>query len=507
MNNRLLDDVKKYKMGASLIVGIGIMLIPVCVFADVIPVDPDAPFYYNQLTRCFGVDNDNPQSKLDVNGDMKVLNGLSIGTESSTDKLHIKNTNTYGVVYLPCMSFNNISSAGNPNQATGLGAITWKVDGTYDVANIEAVREIPTDGTKSSLYFRTNINNGTGIGLTGIKIDYNQNVSIPNGGLNVGSASGASVGQIKMSGDINIGNVNDTHGEYFSSGGGYNAAYNGLAIISNAKGINKQAQTNLPSWLIDLGGRAADGTTFKIGTSDSFRIARIAPSGNFYSTDALFTISNSGMILAKSASANISIENTTQYTDNLILDLTSGIGWGGNSGHISMKNGGGETARITYGMIDGNEQSGFLKFYTANNSGVLTQAICIDRNQKVGIGGVTNPQYTLTVSGNVAARNFITSQAVWYDKVFSPTYNLMPLNKLELYVQEHQHLPDVPEEKEVLKNGVNMSEFQGRLLQKVEELTLYVINVNKELRKENQELKDRLEHLEKALKTGEYQEK
>lgn len=69
----------------------------------------------------------------------------------------------------------------------------------------------------------------------------------------------------------------------------------------------------------------------------------------------------------------------------------------------------------------------------------------------------------------------------WYDNVFAPDYQLISLQKLEKYIQENKHLPDVPTTEEVLANGLDLGKMNATLLKKVEELTLYMISIKKEL--------------------------
>ena len=69
----------------------------------------------------------------------------------------------------------------------------------------------------------------------------------------------------------------------------------------------------------------------------------------------------------------------------------------------------------------------------------------------------------------------------WWDDVFKEEYRLMPLNELECFIQNNQHLPDVPTEEEVLENGIELGEMNTLLLKKIEELTLYIIAMQKEL--------------------------
>lgn len=77
----------------------------------------------------------------------------------------------------------------------------------------------------------------------------------------------------------------------------------------------------------------------------------------------------------------------------------------------------------------------------------------------------------------------------WWDDVFAEGYNLRAIVELEEYINTHKHLPDVPSEQEVIEKGLPVGEGYGMLLRKIEELTLYMI----ELKKENEEMKKALE--------------
>ncbi|MEI6052814.1 MAG: hypothetical protein WCQ44_08950, partial [Opitutaceae bacterium] len=67
------------------------------------------------------------------------------------------------------------------------------------------------------------------------------------------------------------------------------------------------------------------------------------------------------------------------------------------------------------------------------------------------------------------------------DYVFDSNYSLMPLQQVESYVNENKHLPKMPSATEVKDKGMNMGEMQNKLLQKIEELTLYVIEQQKQI--------------------------
>ena len=117
----------------------------------------------------------------------------------------------------------------------------------------------------------------------------------------------------------------------------------------------------------------------------------------------------------------------------------------------------------------------------------------------VGIGTANPGSYKLAVEGKIGAREVIVTLDNWSDFVFEKDYRLMPLSEVEQHIKQNKHLPNIPSEKEVLEKGVSLGEMQSKLLQKVEELTLYVIEQNKRierLEKENEALKNRVAGLE-----------
>ncbi len=69
----------------------------------------------------------------------------------------------------------------------------------------------------------------------------------------------------------------------------------------------------------------------------------------------------------------------------------------------------------------------------------------------------------------------------WPDYVFTPEYRLRPLRELEAYVRAHRHLPGLPSSEEIKQQGIPLVQTQAQLLEKIEELTLYVIQLQKEV--------------------------
>jgi hypothetical protein len=69
----------------------------------------------------------------------------------------------------------------------------------------------------------------------------------------------------------------------------------------------------------------------------------------------------------------------------------------------------------------------------------------------------------------------------WSDFVFKPEYKLPTLASVKAYIDKNQHLPEIPSEQEITKNGLDLGEMNKLLLKKVEELTLYLIEKDKEI--------------------------
>ncbi|WP_143774149.1 hypothetical protein [Niastella vici] len=110
-------------------------------------------------------------------------------------------------------------------------------------------------------------------------------------------------------------------------------------------------------------------------------------------------------------------------------------------------------------------------------------------NGNVGIG-TSAPQQRLHVIGTIKGDNFLTSTGYNYaDYVFDSAYQLLTLQAVEAYIKQNHHLPEVPTEAEVKKDGINLGEHQVMLLKKVEELTLYAIEQNKKQQEQNEKLK------------------
>jgi hypothetical protein len=123
----------------------------------------------------------------------------------------------------------------------------------------------------------------------------------------------------------------------------------------------------------------------------------------------------------------------------------------------------------------------------------------IEDNGKITIGnpGNMNGNYKLYVeTGIITEKLKIATVNNWADYVFDKKYKLLSLNEVDKFIQINKHLPNVPSAEEVAKEGIDMAKMDAKLLEKIEELTLYVIQLNKkieQLEKDNKATKKKID--------------
>lgn len=114
--------------------------------------------------------------------------------------------------------------------------------------------------------------------------------------------------------------------------------------------------------------------------------------------------------------------------------------------------------------------------------------------------GKTSASYKLDVNGTINANTYrADGTVVWPDYVFADSYKLNDLKEVEKFISQNHHLPEVPSEAEVKENGIDLVEMQAKLLQKIEELTLYVIEQNKKIEAQQ----NKIDKLESEMAKGE----
>lgn len=166
-----------------------------------------------------------------------------------------------------------------------------------------------------------------------------------------------------------------------------------------------------------------------------------------------------------------------------------------------------------YQNFDGNDFSKYSsvllsqeKFDQYKNTGTQWWIVCstlppfsekTNFKGNVGIGTLNPGTWKLSVNGNIRAKE-IKVETGWSDFVFEKKYKLPTLTEVENHIKDKGHLKDIPSAKEVEKNGIFLGEMNSKLLQKIEELTLYTIQQEKRLNSvefKNEKLKNKNESL------------
>ena len=187
--------------------------------------------------------------------------------------------------------------------------------------------------------------------------------------------------------------------------------------------------------------------------------------------DLLFATSNSGtpMVLQKET-GNLGIGTTNPTARLSVTRGNSTSAFDGTAAfagttHVSHFNYG--TAEDTY--IRGGKDNG--RVFLADNLGGA-----------VGIGTTNTAGYKLAVNGKIRSKELVVNSG-WADYVFSNNHKLLPLNEVEKFILTNKHLPNIPSAEEVEKNGLKVGEMQTKMMEKIEELTLYMIEANKKIEK------------------------
>lgn len=164
-----------------------------------------------------------------------------------------------------------------------------------------------------------------------------------------------------------------------------------------------------------------------------------------------------------------------------------------STGHLTISNA--SCCYNTYADIEGN-------LYFRTEASQATLGIQKDATVTIGVwpkynDAVANTDgHKLMVNGGILCEKVkVIADVPNSDHVFEDDYDLKPLEEVKEFVKKHKHLPEIPSAKEFKENGYNIGEMDDLLLRKVEELTLYVIQLKEEvdtLKEENRELKKRI---------------
>jgi hypothetical protein len=210
-----------------------------------------------------------------------------------------------------------------------------------------------------------------------------------------------------------------------------------------------------------------------------------------------------------------SIKSGVAYTPLLLNPISGNIGIGTTNplnkldvqgGNASIYNtntattlaiGSNATGKTVLSLSTSADANGYGEISSVSASGSTYGNTAINPSGGNVAIGTTDPQgHKLAVNGDIIATKItVKSYGNWPDYVFKPQYKLPSLSEVKTYIDQNQHLPDMPSEQEINKDGVDLGEIVKLQTKKIEELTLYLI----QLKEENESFKSQLKEINNKL--------
>jgi len=231
-----------------------------------------------------------------------------------------------------------------------------------------------------------------------------------------------------------------------------------------------------------------------IGIGTTTPLARLHITGPQGTPSAKFTVAN-----IPEADAYLSFENATNTTDNYIPWIRGKSSLAGRPFGLFLTGEADDVAPTSTDafagaiVLDGRSKNASK---LNNNNVVMINSygqnlVAFKADGSVGIGATDTKGYKLAVNGNaIFTKVKVEPFAGWPDYVFSEDYALPSLAVVEKYINEHKHLPGIPTAAAVEKDGLDVGEMNMQLLQKIEELTLYIIQLRKDSEVQKQMIRE-----------------
>jgi len=287
---------------------------------------------------------------------------------------------------------------------------------------------------------------------------------------------------------------------------------NGNILVRNSTNIDNESSIMI-AHSINIGNLDTSGTSIRTITqsagNNSYGMQFFTQESYLTNQTEKLRIQGNGNIGIGTSSPNAKLEvnGDVKVKQNLFISGSSG-GYTTGDNPVLYFGVNSDFAKISIPFGDKMILSSYhgYTFNTSFNGSTALPAMTIGITGNVGIGTI-NPTNKLDVNGTIHSKEVKVDMENWSDFVFKKEYNLPTLEEVEKHIAEKGHLENIPSEDEVLKNGISLGQMNAKLLQKIEELTLYAIEQEKKnnkqslridaLEKENQTFKNVLERLSK----------
>ncbi|MET1260675.1 fibronectin type III domain-containing protein [Flagellimonas sp. DF-77] len=404
---------------------------------------------------------------------------LTVVTDAGDGPLSVYLSNTTS------WSETTLSNANKPGQDIALGSIS----GPFGIGNVKNITIAPNlvTGDRFSIIIVHNGANADDLAFGSstttsvasrpiLTVGYTEN----NSGGSDNQAPSAPTGL------ASTGQTNSTVGLTWSSATdnvgvtGYKVYQNGanVATIGNTTSYQVTGLSSATAYTFSVtaldaaGNESASSTTINVTTDSG------SSGGGGSSGSTVWAESGSNAIYYSSGNVGIGTSNPIRKLEVFDNNATLARFSGGHSGiqGIQVERQSGDHIRLVTsytGFGGGLESSSKLRFAVSGNT-INSPSMVLDQSGNLGIGTQNIEGWKLAVGGSIRAEE-IKVETGWADYVFEADYELRTLAELAAYIETHGHLPNIPSADEVAANGIKLGDMNRLLLEKIEELTLYML--------------------------------